>query len=75
MRAMSNDTSSAPFREPDEWKTGDEPMTESQRSYMNTLATEAGEQVDDNLTKAEAAEKIEELQNKTGRHPVNQDGD
>jgi Protein of unknown function (DUF3072) len=52
---------------PEDWKTGDEPMTAAQRSYLHTLAREAGEQVDDNLTKAEAAQRIEELQEKTGR--------
>lgn len=52
---------------PDEWKTGDEPMTGAQNSYVHTLAQEAGEQVDDHMTKAEAAKKIEELQEKTGR--------
>lgn len=52
---------------PEEWKTGDEPMTGAQRSYLNTLADEAGEDVEDNLTKAQASEKIDELQEKTGR--------
>lgn len=56
------------FRDPDEWKTGDEPMTASQRSYLRTLATEAGvEPADEGLTKAEAAKRIEELQRQTGR--------
>lgn len=55
-------------RDPDEWKTGDEPMTAAQRSYLETLAREAGEKVqEEELTKAEAAKKIEELQQKTGR--------
>lgn len=53
---------------PDDWKTGDEPMTEAQRSYLETLAREAGDQkIPDKLTKAEAAERIEKLQQKTGR--------
>jgi Protein of unknown function (DUF3072) len=55
------------IKDPDDWKTGDEPITGAQRSYLETLATEAGEEVDTNLTKAEAAKKIEELQEKTGR--------
>jgi hypothetical protein len=55
------------IRDPDDWKTGDEPMTEAQRSYLNTLATEAAERVPDNLSKAQAAEKIDKLQQKTGR--------
>lgn len=55
------------LKDPDDWTTGDEPMTGAQRSYLHTLATEAGEEVDDNLTKAEASKKIDELQEKTGR--------
>ena len=54
-------------KDPDEWTTGDEPMTGAQRSYLHTLAQEAGEEIDDNLTKAEASKKIDELQEKTGR--------
>ena len=54
-------------KDPEEWVTGDEPMTAAQASYLNTLATEAGEQVEENLTKAAASERIEELQRKTGR--------
>ncbi len=55
------------IKDPDDWTTGDEPMTGAQRSYLHTLASEAGEEVDENLTKAEASKKIDELQNKTGR--------
>ena len=55
------------IRNPDDWKTGDEPMTGAQRSYLNTLASEAHEEVNDDLTKAEAAKKIDALQHKTGR--------
>ena len=54
-------------KNPDEWTTGDEPMTGAQRSYLHTLAQEAGEEVDDNLTKAEASKRIDALQEKTGR--------
>jgi hypothetical protein len=55
------------IKDPDDWKTGDEEMTGAQRSYLQTLADEAGEEVDLNLTKAEASKRIEELQQKTGR--------
>lgn len=55
------------IKDPKDWKTGDEPMTGAQRSYLGTLAQEAGEDVPDDLTKAEAAEKIEDLQEQTGR--------
>jgi len=54
-------------KDPDEWKTGDEEMTGAQRSYLQTLADEAGEEIDLDLTKAEASKKIDELQQKTGR--------
>ncbi|MBV8901537.1 MAG: DUF3072 domain-containing protein [Verrucomicrobia bacterium] len=54
-------------KDPDDWVTKDEPSTGAQRSYLHTLATEAGEDVDENLTKGEASKKIEELQQKTGR--------
>ena len=55
------------IKDPQEWTTGDEPMTGAQDSYLHTLAREAREQVPQDLTKAEASEKIEELQEKTGR--------
>ena len=54
-------------KEPEDWTTGDEPMTGAQASYLQTLCEEAGEEYDPNLTKAEASRKIEELQEKTGR--------
>src|SRR5437762_12594370 len=54
-------------KDPEEWTTGEEPMTGAQESYLHTLAHEAGEPVEDELTKAEASKKIEELQEKTGR--------
>ncbi len=54
-------------KDPDDWKTGDESMTGPQASYLKTLAQEAGEDVDESLTKAEASKKIDELQEKTGR--------
>lgn len=55
------------IKDPDRWVTGDEPMTGAQRSYLHTLAEEAGEDVDDALTKAEASKRIDELQEITGR--------
>jgi hypothetical protein len=54
-------------KDPDNWVTGDEPMTGAQRSYLDTLAREAGEQLSPDLTKAEASEHIDRLQSKTGR--------
>ncbi|WP_217703801.1 DUF3072 domain-containing protein [Piscinibacter koreensis] len=54
-------------KDPDDWVTGDEPMTGAQRSYLTTLAQEAKVEVDTNLTKAEASRRIDELQQMTGR--------
>lgn len=54
-------------KNPDEWVTGDEPMTGAQKSYLSTLCEEAGEDLDENLSKAQASKRIEELQLKTGR--------
>nr|WP_240730217.1 DUF3072 domain-containing protein [Dermacoccus sp. 147Ba] len=54
-------------RDPQEWATGDEPMTEAQKSYLDTLAKESGEQLPANLTKAEASEHIDRLQGKSNR--------
>lgn len=45
------------------WVTGDEDATAPQKSYLETLGRQTGEHVDvDELTKAEASDKIEELQ-------------
>jgi hypothetical protein len=52
---------------PDEWKTGDEPMTDAQRSYLETLCRETGEECDDALTKAEASKRIDELRARSPR--------
>lgn len=51
----------------EQWATGDEPMTGPQRSYLQTLAREAGEDVPEELTKAQASEMIDRLQQKSPR--------
>jgi len=56
-----------PEKPPEDWATGKEPMTGPQRSYLQTLCREAGEEFNEKLTKAEASKKIDELQKKTGR--------
>jgi hypothetical protein len=48
-------------KDPKAWVTGDDPMTGAQRSYLNTLGQETGEEIPKDLTKAEASEKIDEL--------------
>ena len=54
-------------KDPSEWVTGDEPITGAQRSYLKTLSDEAGVEFDDNITKADASKRIDELQQQTGR--------
>jgi len=67
MTKTENDPQQNAAKDPDDWVTGDESMTGPQASYLETLAREAGEEFDPNLTKAEASKKIEELQQETGR--------
>ena len=54
-------------RDPDEWKTGDEPMTDAQRSYLETLCRETGAAFDDTLSKADASKRIDELRERSPR--------
>jgi hypothetical protein len=54
-------------RDPNEWKTGDEPMTDAQRSYLETLCRETGETFDESLTKADASKRIDELRERSPR--------
>ena len=60
-------TTPNPEKDPEDWVTGDEPMTGPQASYLQTLCQEAGEDFDPSLTKAQASERIDALQAKTGR--------
>lgn len=54
-------------RDPDEWKTGDEPMTDAQRSYLETLCRDTGEEFDQTLSKADASKRIDELRERSPR--------
>jgi len=56
-----------PEKAPEDWVTGDEPMTGPQESYLHTLAQEAGAEVPAKLSKVEASQLIDELQERTGR--------
>jgi hypothetical protein len=66
-KRQSDQPDSNRIKDPEEWTTGAEPMTGAQESYLNTLASEAGEEVESDLTKAEASKRIDDLQDKTGR--------
>ena len=54
-------------KDPEEWVTGEEPMTGAQKSYLKTLSDQAGEDFDDSLSKADASKRIDQLQERTGR--------
>jgi hypothetical protein len=55
-------------KDPDEWVSGDDPMTGAQASYLETLCEQAGtpELCDDDLTKAEASKRINEMRRNAG---------
>ena len=64
---MADNPAPNPDKDPEDWTTGEEPMTGPQRSYLHTLAQEAGVEVPVDMTKAEASKMIDELQEQTGR--------
>ena len=67
MSESNTGTDRSAEKDPSDWVTGDEPATGAQKSYLGTLAREAGEEVPEDLTKADASTKIDELQEETGR--------
>jgi hypothetical protein len=48
-------------KDPDDWITGEEPMTGAQASYLKTLCEDVGESFDPKLTKAQASKMIDDL--------------
>src|SRR5688572_27291851 len=67
MKKQSTDDTAQPAlqRDPEEWKTGDEPMTDAQRSYLETLCRETAEEFDATLRKAEASTRIDRLRSRS----------
>jgi hypothetical protein len=53
-------------KDPTDWVSGDDPMTPAQKSYLDTLAKQAGEQLPADLNKAEASQHIERLKSQLG---------
>jgi hypothetical protein len=49
------------IKDPSDWVSGDDPITDSQRSYLDSLARQAGETLPAELTKAQASEHIDRL--------------
>jgi len=62
---MTNDPAAA--KDPENWTTGGEPATAAQRSYLETLATETGSEVPEDLTKADASKLIDHLRSESPR--------
>jgi hypothetical protein len=62
----TNDVEDGLQRDPSEWVSGDDPMTAPQKSYLDNLARQAGEELPASLTKAEASQHIERLKEKLG---------
>ena len=60
-------TESNTEKDPEDWVTGDEPMTGAQASYLKTLCEETGEDFDEKLSKADASKKIDELKSRSPR--------
>ena len=67
--SRSNRYGNTTLQHPEQWKTGDQPATTAQRSYLETLEREANVEVDPDrpMTKCEASVEIDELQKQTGR--------
>lgn len=63
----TSDPTSQARKDPDQWKTGEEPMTGAQASYLATLAQDTGRQVPESLSKADASKLIDELQERSRR--------
>ena len=55
------------LKDPEDWVSGDDPMTDAQASYLQTLCEEAGETFEPTLSKAEASKRIDALREKTGK--------
>jgi hypothetical protein len=51
----------SPEKDPSDWVTGDEPATGAQKSYLETLTRQTDEEIPEDLTKADASKKIDEL--------------
>ena len=69
IRRLASDLSDNGIKDPDEWVSGDEPMTGAQASYLKTLSEQAHDPkaFDPDLDKAEASKRIDQLKQKQGR--------
>ncbi len=54
-------TNDAAEKDPNDWVSGDDPITAPQKSYLDSLARQAGEELSADMSKAEASQHIERL--------------
>ncbi|ABD85810.1 DUF3072 domain-containing protein [Rhodopseudomonas palustris] len=68
MNNPKTDLNSNTEKDPDEWVSGDDPMTGAQASYLKTLCEQAKRPgaFSETLTKAEASKLIDELRQAAG---------
>jgi Protein of unknown function (DUF3072) len=67
MSSTQAQSTTPPDKDPRDWITADEPMTGPQRSYLATLAQDTGEEVPEDMTKAEASQMIDRLRQRSPR--------
>ena len=53
-------------KDPDDWASGDDPMTPAQASYLKTLCEQTGEEFEEGLSKAEASKRIDAARERLG---------
>ena len=65
---LEPDPGSNTRKDPDQWVSGDDPMTGAQASYLKTLSEEAHDPdaFEEELTKAEASKRIDRLKHEAG---------
>jgi len=67
MRNPKTDPTDNTQKNPDDWVSGDDPMTGAQASYLKTLCEQAGvDAFDEKLTKAQASKLIDAMRDKAG---------
>lgn len=65
---LEADPGSNTVKDPEDWVSGDDPMTGAQGSYLKTLAEQANDDgaYEEGLSKAEASKRIDDLKAKLG---------
>jgi hypothetical protein len=68
MSNLKTDLGDNSQKNPDDWVSGDDPMTGAQASYLKTLCEQAGasDAFDETPTRAEASKLIDEMREQAG---------